>query len=126
MMEIVTSAPSAKRATRCDTTSTWRGLAHGSSEGPSRPRRQATSDNWKRPERGRMRCQRTTVHLKQLRFSDLLDGRLEHFGVREHPVPDETTEHLRCLTDGRTAVTGTASNMSAWRKHSLDCFRHKT
>jgi hypothetical protein len=39
--------------------------------------------------------------LKQLRFSDLFDGRLEPFGVRDRLVPGETTELSRCLTDGR-------------------------
>ena len=32
---------------------------------------------------------------------DLLDGRLDQFGVRERMVPGETTEKERCLTDGR-------------------------
>ena len=39
--------------------------------------------------------------LKKVRASDLFDGCLEGFGVREHVEPDETTEKDRCLTDGR-------------------------
>jgi hypothetical protein len=38
--------------------------------------------------------------LEQISFSDLFNGRLEDFAVREHLVPDKTTEHCRCLTDG--------------------------
>jgi hypothetical protein len=37
--------------------------------------------------------------LKKIRAGDLFDGRLEKFDVREH-----TTEHTRCLTDGRNYV----------------------
>ena len=32
---------------------------------------------------------------------DLFDDRLEEFGVREHVMPEETTEKSRLLTDGR-------------------------
>jgi hypothetical protein len=42
--------------------------------------------------------------LKEIRASDLFDGRLEKFGVREHIKADETTELNRCLTDGRNYV----------------------
>ena len=43
------------------------------------------------------------ITLKKFRTSDLFDGRLEKFGVREH-INDETAEHNRCLTDGRNYV----------------------
>ena len=36
--------------------------------------------------------------------SDLFDGRLEKFGVREHIEKDETTKTERCLTDGRNCL----------------------
>jgi hypothetical protein len=32
---------------------------------------------------------------------EVFDGRLEKFDVREHVVPDKTTEKDRLLTDGR-------------------------
>jgi len=38
--------------------------------------------------------------LKRVQASDLFDGRLSIFGVREHVVPDEPTRNARCLTDG--------------------------
>ena len=38
--------------------------------------------------------------LKQIRFADLFDGRLDRFGVREQLAEDETTDTRRCLTDG--------------------------
>jgi hypothetical protein len=39
--------------------------------------------------------------LSNVSLRDLLDGRLEKYGVREH---DESTDQLRALTDGRNAV----------------------
>ena len=42
--------------------------------------------------------------LNEVASSDLFDGRLERFGVREHLKPDETSEMWRCLTDGRNYV----------------------
>lgn len=38
--------------------------------------------------------------LKAVPACDLFDGRLEEFGIREHPAAD-TTEMAKCLTDGR-------------------------
>ena len=37
--------------------------------------------------------------LKPIRFTDLFDGKLEPFGVREH-INEHTTASQRCLTDG--------------------------
>jgi hypothetical protein len=37
---------------------------------------------------------------KRVRLADLIDGRLEKFGVWEQPVPDATTDKAKCLTDG--------------------------
>jgi hypothetical protein len=42
--------------------------------------------------------------LEKVPASDLFDGRLERFHVREHVKADETTETNRCLTDGRNYV----------------------
>lgn len=39
--------------------------------------------------------------LQRVRACDLFDGRLEHFNVREHVHPAQTTKKERCLTDGR-------------------------
>jgi hypothetical protein len=39
--------------------------------------------------------------LNKVHITDLLDGRLEEFGVREHVHPTETTATHKCLTDGR-------------------------
>lgn len=41
--------------------------------------------------------------LVKITAGDLFDGRLEEFGVREK-VTDQTTETMRCLTDGRNYV----------------------
>src|SRR6266436_3992562 len=41
--------------------------------------------------------------LKEIRFTDLFDGRLAALGVREH-VTDNTNAGRRCLTDGETFV----------------------
>ncbi len=41
------------------------------------------------------------IALKKIAFSELFDGRLERFGVREHIKDDETDDLRRCLTDGR-------------------------
>jgi hypothetical protein len=42
--------------------------------------------------------------LNRVRASDLFDGRLTNFGIREHIVPDATTASNRCLTDGNNFV----------------------
>ncbi len=42
--------------------------------------------------------------LKEIRASDLFDGRLGRFKVHEHLKPDETNETRRCLSDGRNFV----------------------
>jgi len=42
--------------------------------------------------------------IKKIPGDDVFDGRLEDFGVREHIVPDQTTNTYRCLTDGRDYV----------------------
>jgi hypothetical protein len=39
---------------------------------------------------------------KKIRISDLFDGRLERFGVREHIL--EKKSNKRCLTDGRSVL----------------------
>lgn len=39
--------------------------------------------------------------LKEIPFSELFDGRLERFGVREHIKDGKTDDRRRCLTDGR-------------------------
>jgi hypothetical protein len=39
--------------------------------------------------------------LNKVHITDLFDGRLEEFGVREHVHPTETTATAKCLTDGR-------------------------
>jgi hypothetical protein len=39
--------------------------------------------------------------LKKIAASQLFDGRLEEFGIREHVQPGETTETITCLTNGR-------------------------
>jgi hypothetical protein len=44
------------------------------------------------------------ITLKKIHASDLFDGRLEKFDVREHIKADETTDRKRCLTDGRNYV----------------------
>jgi|HubBroStandDraft_6_1064221.scaffolds.fasta_scaffold435849_1 hypothetical protein len=36
----------------------------------------------------------------EIRIEELLDGRLERFGIREH-INDETSDNRKCLTDGR-------------------------
>jgi hypothetical protein len=41
---------------------------------------------------------------KKIPDCDVFDGRLEEFGIREHIVPDKTTDTYRCLTDGREYV----------------------
>jgi hypothetical protein len=41
--------------------------------------------------------------LKKILAPDLLDGRLEEFGIREH-VTSDSTERCKCLTDGRNFV----------------------
>jgi len=41
--------------------------------------------------------------LKKIAACDLFDGRLEEFNVRED-VRRDTTEHARCLTDGKAKV----------------------
>ena len=38
--------------------------------------------------------------IKKIPASDVFDGRLEEFGIRERVVPGETTDTNRCLTDG--------------------------
>jgi len=42
--------------------------------------------------------------IKKIPGDDVFDGRLEEFGIREHIVPDQTTNTYRCLTDGRDYV----------------------
>lgn len=42
--------------------------------------------------------------IKKIPASDVFDGRLEEFGIRELIVPDQTTDTYRCLTDGRGYV----------------------
>jgi hypothetical protein len=42
--------------------------------------------------------------VKKIPACDVFDGRLEEFGIREHIVPDRTTDTYRCLTDGREYV----------------------
>ncbi len=42
--------------------------------------------------------------IKKIPGCDVFDGRLEKFGIREHIVPDQTTNTYRCLTDGRNYV----------------------
>ena len=42
--------------------------------------------------------------MKKIPSSDVFDGRLEEFGIREHIVPDQTTDTYRCLTDGHEYV----------------------
>jgi hypothetical protein len=37
---------------------------------------------------------------KRVRLGDLIDGRLEEFGVWEQFVPDATSEDAKCLSDG--------------------------
>jgi hypothetical protein len=37
---------------------------------------------------------------KRVRLIDLIDGRLEKFGVWEHFVPGTTSDEAKCLTDG--------------------------
>jgi hypothetical protein len=37
---------------------------------------------------------------KRVRLIDLIDGRLEKFGVWEHFVPGATSDNAKCLTDG--------------------------
>jgi hypothetical protein len=42
--------------------------------------------------------------LEKIRITDLIDGRLEKFGVREHVHPEETNDQQKCLTDGRNCL----------------------
>jgi hypothetical protein len=42
--------------------------------------------------------------IKKIPGSDVFDGRLEGFGIREHIVPGKTTNTYRCLTDGHDYV----------------------
>jgi hypothetical protein len=44
------------------------------------------------------------VPLKEIRASDLFDGRLGRFKLHEYLKPDETDEARRCLSDGRNYV----------------------
>src|SRR5262249_44032485 len=37
---------------------------------------------------------------KRVRLADLIDGRLEKFGVWEQPIPGATSDQEKCLTDG--------------------------
>jgi len=71
----------------------------------------ARLDERSRPSRRRPNINRTQkmeiamstafAPLKKIAARDLFDKRLEAFGVREHVMPDKTTEKKRCLTDGR-------------------------
>jgi len=56
--------------------------------------------------------------LKQIAMSDLFDGRLERFGIREVWDSERSRQIARCLTDGRNVlwvggnVGGHVSNLS--------------
>jgi len=58
--------------------------------------------------------------LRRIPVSDLFDGRLEEFDVREHVNPRETTKNRRCLTDGRNYLwafmndDGFVSSFTRW------------
>ena len=41
------------------------------------------------------------ITLKKVSIADLVDGRLEEFGIREHVHSRDTSATSKCLTDGR-------------------------
>lgn len=61
----------------------------------------------------------------RIRANDLLDGRLERFGVRQK-MTDETSDIRRCLTDGKNSLwvhiddEGFATNLERLRGSGND------